>query len=227
MFTVPVPVTAPAAVPGRAAPRPSPAAAPVAKSKPVNPAPRRAPAAAPAKKADPPSPTYLFRDADEDGAPAATAAKPAAAASSGKPPEPIAAPYQITELDLTPRCPHCAKEMESEDSVICLHCGYNTQTRTHARTKVVYATTAGDRFLWLLPAFLCVLGICVLAGFTVFLFLGMQKVWDTLDENITPKFSLGVRVWTSICTGFACWLAARFAFRRLILQPSPPEIEKD
>src|SRR5437588_12293152 len=38
-------------------------------------------------------------------------------------------PYGVTELDLAPRCPNCAEEMESHDAVVCLHCGYNTLTR--------------------------------------------------------------------------------------------------
>src|SRR5262245_28117899 len=43
-------------------------------------------------------------------------------------------PYDVTTLDLTPRCPACAGEMESEEAIICLSCGYNTMTRQKAQT---------------------------------------------------------------------------------------------
>ena len=37
-------------------------------------------------------------------------------------------PYEVTDLDLTPRCPYCTHEME-EGEILCLNCGYNTATR--------------------------------------------------------------------------------------------------
>src|SRR5262245_22810317 len=37
--------------------------------------------------------------------------------------------YQLGEFDLRARCPNCANLLESEDAIICLFCGYNTQTR--------------------------------------------------------------------------------------------------
>src|SRR5262245_44499307 len=46
-------------------------------------------------------------------------------------------PYGITQLDIAPRCPNCANEMESEEAVICLYCGYNTLTRTWGKTDKV------------------------------------------------------------------------------------------
>ena len=53
-------------------------------------------------------------------------------------------PIGVTALDTSPRCPNCANEMESEDAVICLTCGYNTRTRLQAKTVAVHDITAHD-----------------------------------------------------------------------------------
>src|SRR5438046_8829566 len=36
-----------------------------------------------------------------------------------------AKPYEVTSLDLPPRCPECASELESEAAAACLQCGFN------------------------------------------------------------------------------------------------------
>ena len=87
-------------------------------------------------------------------------AAPEAKAPKPKPPdddEEDSKPYGITSVDTTPRCPECANELESEDAVICLTCGYNTRTRIRAETKAVEDVTGMMVFLWLLPGILCVL----------------------------------------------------------------------
>src|SRR5947209_4142238 len=43
-------------------------------------------------------------------------------------------PYGVTEEYLGPRCPECANPME-EGQVVCLECGYNTQSRHKAESK--------------------------------------------------------------------------------------------
>jgi hypothetical protein len=137
-------------------------------------------------------------------------------------------PYGITTLDLSPRCPHCAKEMEDEEAIVCLHCGYNTQTRLHARTMHIYHTTSGDRLRWLLPGILCVLLILALIGFDVWFVFGLQSTWDSWDDSMGHEsFSRGARVFGVLITVFVMWHAARFAFLRLILHPTPPEVEKN
>src|SRR5262245_52786911 len=44
-------------------------------------------------------------------------------------------PYGVTTTELGHRCPQCAAEMPSPDAIICLNCGYNTETREQFRTK--------------------------------------------------------------------------------------------
>ena len=55
-------------------------------------------------------------------------------------------PYSLTDMSLAPRCPYCATELPSEDTIVCLHCGYNLQTRTRLEPKHTYDITPAERF---------------------------------------------------------------------------------
>src|SRR5262249_11257749 len=50
-------------------------------------------------------------------------------------------PYKLGEFDIRPRCPNCANLMESKEAVICLFCGYNTQTREWGKTVKAMSIT--------------------------------------------------------------------------------------
>ncbi len=90
-------------------------------------------------------------EAKKKPAPDAKAAKPKPAADDG---EDDSKPYGVTSVDTAPRCPECASEMESEEAIICLVCGYNTRTRIRVETKAVEDVTGMMVFLWLLPGIL-------------------------------------------------------------------------
>ncbi len=135
-------------------------------------------------------------------------------------------PYGVTTLDLTPRCPHCANELESEDDVICLHCGYNTRTREQFKTHKIYDLTFGEHFLWLLPGIACVLLVLAVIGFDIWYLL---KIDDVVDKSAWWGEALshgGIKLWVVIMSLFTIYLAGKFAIRRLILHPKPPEVEK-
>lgn len=133
-------------------------------------------------------------------------------------------PYGVTTLDLTPRCPNCANEMESAEAIICLHCGYNTRTRLQAQTRKIHDTTTGDWFFWLLPGIACLLAVILLIVADV---LYCLKI-DDLAKDAWYEFisSQGVKMWFVIVSLFFIWLAGKFAVRRLIFNPRPPEYEK-
>jgi DNA-directed RNA polymerase subunit RPC12/RpoP len=159
---------------------------------------------APAVKATPPKPKD--DDDDEDG-------------SSN--------PYGVTSLDTSPRCPDCANELESEDSVICLHCGYNTRTRERARTRAVEDVTGATWFWWLLPGILCALATLILFTFDIWysfkidMFVDPENDWFTFISY--PWFKIWI-VWAPsviLMVG-----TTTFAVKRLILNPRPPEREK-
>jgi hypothetical protein len=136
-------------------------------------------------------------------------------------------PYGMTDISLAPRCGHCAKEMPSPDAIICLHCGYNNQTRTHIATKHVYEVTAADRLNWKLPGMIGASVATLLLLFDVWIWLGMHAAaernngawWTAFDGFAFQIYSTGAIL-------AASWFAAKLAYDRLIKDPEPPELEK-
>jgi hypothetical protein len=167
-------------------------------------------------------------------------APPAAKARPGKPAKedeavPVAAaaeeeeeegsnPYGVTDMEFLPRCPFCAKQMEDEDAVICLNCGYNTQTRERVGTKKTHETTGGDTFLWLLPGILCALGLLWMLGNIASLWLLMPVMREEWEWG--RGLTLFTCIWGSIISAGIGYLFAKFAVKRLIMNPTPPEVEK-
>jgi hypothetical protein len=122
------------------------------------------------------------------------------------------------------RCPHCANAMEDED-VVCLHCGYNTVTRTQARTRKVRHISGFDVFLWLLPGIACALAVITLLAVDIVYCIFINE-W--VDQEAWYSFvgSLGMKIWLVVPTLYIMYLATRFAIKRLILDNRPPEVEE-
>jgi predicted Zn finger-like uncharacterized protein len=183
---------------------------------------------------------FVATPAKPAGAAKSAAAKPAAKAAPK--PEPKAAEakpkkpaidddeddgkaYGLTETDLTPRCPHCANELESAKAKICLHCGYNTETREQVGRKKVVDQTGGDVFMWLLPGILCVLGIISLIVWDI-LYVNYAEEWFDVETWYGGMLCHGsVKMWSCIFTVSVMAGLARFAYKRLIVNNKPPEIE--
>jgi DNA-directed RNA polymerase subunit RPC12/RpoP len=222
----------PAAGPSPRAGTPAKPAAPAAKAKPsAKAAPEPAPAPKKPADSDHDDGQVMYNFVEET--PAETPAKPAEPATPTQPKggrkyEDIDHnPYAITTLDLTPRCPFCAQEMESKEAIICLHCGYNTQTRTHAVIVRTYANTFMDRFMWLLPGILCVVAIMILAGCIIYLWTALPNPDDPKEkEGLGAYWIRPAQVWGTVAAGFMIFFAGMFAVYRLILHPAPPEVEK-
>ncbi len=145
-------------------------------------------------------------------------------------------PYGIViEDEGIARCPNCAKELQSKDAVICLHCGYNTVTRKRETSAAVYEATGEDKFHWWLPGILCCVGILVVVGLSIFFWTKtvswMTDGWFYDEEKpekpwiVKPGCFKFLNVMVS---GFICFYLGRFAYRRLVLYNKPPEkaIEK-
>jgi predicted Zn finger-like uncharacterized protein len=194
------PAKAARAVPAKPAPaKPATPAKPVA-AKPATPA---KPAAKPAKPAAKPDATPASPPADDDDDPN---------------------PYGVTEMDFAHRCPECANEMESPESVVCLHCGYNTVTRQRYETKATYETTGGEYFLWHLPPSLCVLTILGLIGLDIWYCNEIEGL--VKDEWYDFLASGGIKLWFVVLSIFGMWVAGKFAFKRWYYHPHPPERKK-
>jgi hypothetical protein len=140
-------------------------------------------------------------------------------------------PYGVTTLDLTPRCPACAAEMESEEAIICIACGYNTMTRKRAETLKVIRTTPLEWILWLGPGILSFLALIPLIGLLLYLWaarpeLNWQVPWGTLayevDGDPPRDTSLYIRIWGGVFTLAAMFFATRFFVKRVILHFHPP-----
>jgi uncharacterized paraquat-inducible protein A len=136
-------------------------------------------------------------------------------------------PYILQDVSLAPRCPDCANEIE-EGQVICLHCGYNLRTREKAKTRKVYDQTFKDYFIWLLPGMACALVVFSIIGFNVWYLMKIDEVvsWEN-DSFFKGMWTIrGIKLWVVIMSIGLIWLAGKFAVKRLILHPRPPEVEK-
>jgi DNA-directed RNA polymerase subunit RPC12/RpoP len=136
-------------------------------------------------------------------------------------------PYGVTTIALVPRCPNCANEMESEAAIICLYCGYNTQTRTLGITKSVVAQTGGDKAKWLTPGIGAALLILTLILFQNFYVFGIGGWFRGEDAWWTLVFTEPIYLWLTLIIAGVSWVIGRFAFKRLLLEPTPPEAVKD
>jgi hypothetical protein len=160
--------------------------------------------------------------APDKSAPASKKAAPAAKAKTAPPPPPeeenAKNPYGLTEFVLATRCPQCAAEMESEDSIICLNCGYNTQLRQRMTTISTYAQTPLDWMIWLAPGILCALASLTGIGTICFLWLVLPGLaagawWGHLS----------IQIYGSALAAGIAWMAGKFAYKRLVKNPRPPE----
>jgi hypothetical protein len=133
-------------------------------------------------------------------------------------------PYGVTTLDLTPRCPDCAGLME-EGAIVCLECGYNTMSRERRRTVKTEDLTDRDYYLWRLPGILCVGGIMTFIAFAVWWCLYIYGIAKDADQEWIGHN--GIKLWMVIGCIFGVFFCGKFAFKRLILHPTPPDKEKN
>jgi len=129
--------------------------------------------------------------------------------------------YRMTEaLQGVPRCPHCAAEMESEEAIICLQCGYNQLTGQRINVVKTYNTTATDIFLWRLPGMICAAIAVGMLAFIGYLWFGLQ---GTDPDNNPAWWVFPSQIWGSVLAAFTLWAAGKFAVKRLFTKSMPPE----
>jgi hypothetical protein len=135
-------------------------------------------------------------------------------------------PYGLVDISFAARCPNCANEMEDEEAIICLVCGYNTRSRQQYKMTKIYDTTKVEHAAWLFPGIICVLVILATIGFDIWYLMNIN---DMVDEN-TWYSSMwahhGIKTWVVIMSLFIIFYSGRFAIKRLILHFWPPEVEK-
>jgi DNA-directed RNA polymerase subunit RPC12/RpoP len=135
--------------------------------------------------------------------------------------------YGVTDTSLMPLCPYCAKELESEDQVICLNCGYNRQTRERVQMKKTYETTGGDTFTWLLPGIICAVFALGMIGLIVVFWVVFPDIEsDNKEEWWVFVVGKPGRILGSVLVATIGFFLGKFAVKRLILNPTAPEREK-
>lgn len=138
----------------------------------------------------------------------------------------------VKESDV-PRCPHCTKELDPPDAVVCYHCGFNNVTRVKAETKKVIEADAGDWAAHLAPGIVALLLAVGLIVVDVVCFINMsdwlQGSFLEMDEKDilgNKKMYVKPGAFVTLIIGFslvAILPLGRFAFRRLVLNYKPEE----
>jgi hypothetical protein len=131
--------------------------------------------------------------------------------------------YGVTKESDKPRCPFCAWELEDSEAIICLHCGYNLMTRERLQEKILEPVTGWDYFVWLLPGIICALvTLACLAAIVV------AVIWLVFPDEAAQGSSMyrAILVYSAVGIGFVGFFTGRFAVKRLILNPHPPDREK-
>jgi hypothetical protein len=144
-------------------------------------------------------------------------------------------PYEVTSVDLAPRCPSCANELESETAKVCLHCGFNLETRTTAEKRRVKDVTGGDIFIHLLPGILAAVGFFISMGIMLYaiadrMYLAlnpdaMKEAFNGQPEQWQLNCCNCCTLWTAIICMWLMYVSGKFAIKRLIYQTKPPEQE--
>jgi predicted Zn finger-like uncharacterized protein len=144
-----------------------------------------------------------------------------------------AKPYVVIKESDAPRCPHCAKELDPPDSLICLHCGYDLQDRKRKQSRAVIEHTFGDYLLHHLPAVLLLLvGIALIVG-SVICWLSMSDwvtpwVGNGEKDAVTGKEGTYVKpwcfsLWICMMVIWIDWKIFKFCFIRFFINYTPPE----
>jgi hypothetical protein len=139
----------------------------------------------------------------------------------------------IDEGDDVPRCPHCAKELDPPDAIVCVNCGFNNVTRAKANTKKVWAPSATDWMSHLFPGIIA-LAICIgLIVLCVISYLRMSEWLDGSFLEMEEKDAAGRKRYfvppgffiTVICViSLVVFVpSVKFVYKRLIKEFRPPE----
>jgi len=173
--------------------------------------------------------------AAEKPAPPRETAKPAEQdkkkQQAGDDPDDDGKAYGMHDMILQARCPNCAKELSSEDAVLCIFCGYNNLTRQIAQTRKTYDITGSDIFFWNLPGIIGFIICLILLTFNLIYMIKIDE-WCSPEEGKTdsPWFGFlahgSIKLWLYIFSGFILFVVGKFSFIRLVYENKPKEEEK-
>jgi hypothetical protein len=138
----------------------------------------------------------------------------------------------IEEEDVA-RCPHCAKELDPPDALVCIHCGFNNLTRQKAEMKTVWAPDVMDWFMHLLPGLLALALVIAAIVLDVVCTMNMRD-WmtggmlesDDIDASGRKKMYVapGAFIFLIIFLSLGVMIpSAKYAFKRLAIDYKPSE----
>jgi hypothetical protein len=171
----------------------------------------------PPPKEEPKKPAARYADEDDEG-------------DGGVAPKPLGV---VDEGEDVPRCPHCAKELEPPDAVVCIHCGFNNLTRMKAESKKVWAPDATDWMNHLAPGIGALAITITLIVLNVICIMNMEE-WMTGsalqldDKGADGKIKFLVKPGAFMALILAATVMpmiklGRFAFKRLAIEYTPVE----
>jgi hypothetical protein len=131
------------------------------------------------------------------------------------------------------RCPHCAKELDPPDAVVCKNCGFNNLTRVKFETKKVVASDTTDWITHLGPGILAAVIAIALIVVDIVCAVNMRG-WmeggdlesDEVDLTGRKKMFVHPGAFIAMIVAASIFIvvpALRFAFRRLVLNAKPVE----
>jgi hypothetical protein len=143
-------------------------------------------------------------------------------------------PMGVIKEDDVARCPHCAKELDPPDAIVCTNCGFNNKTREKFNTRKTIAPEANDWINHLGPG---IIALVIAVGLIVtdILVLVNMKDWiagSALElEDKDPvtgatRYIIKPGAFIAMIWAFSIVViipAGRFAFRRLALDYKPEE----
>jgi hypothetical protein len=132
-----------------------------------------------------------------------------------------------------PRCPHCAKELDPPNAVVCKNCGFNNLTRVKFETKKVIASDTTDWLTHLAPGIIAAVIVIALIVVDIVCAVNMRG-WmeggdleqDEVDMTGRKKMFVHPGAFIAAIVAASIFIivpAGRFAFRRLILNVKPQE----
>ena len=173
-----------------------------------------------------------------------TATKPAAASPAVPPPATAPLPFAkdddddnnpytaIKESD-APRCPHCAKDMDPPDAMICLNCGYDLRERKRKESRNVIEHTFFDYVAHHAGAVLLLLLVIGMNVGAIICWLYMTDwvgSWLETDEvdSASGKKNHYVKpwcfsLWIEMMTLWLSWKCLKFIFKRFFINYTPME----
>ena len=132
-------------------------------------------------------------------------------------------PYGVKTQTLARLCPVCTKEMEDDNAIICLYCGYNTLTRQAGKVEKTIGITSQQHLIYLLPA----LGTAVFCCCAILFLLYFCLIYPYHVSNTFLEFTDHESVRLGLILSFLAiiWSGGMFCFKKFIENPKPDEVK--